>query len=201
MDVKVDGVSIDLLSGALEAARAARIEILEVITKEISSPRPELSPYAPRIVITAVKPSQIGMVIGTGGKVVNEIRELTSTEIEIEEDGTIYITGKGDGPERAKKIIEEMTHEFTAGERLTGTVTKIVDFGAFVRIGPNTEGLVHISEIAPFRVSNVNTLLKEGMEVPVLVKEVNGANRVSLSIKEANPRLFSSENISTGKPT
>lgn len=186
MDVKVDGIPVSLLGEALHKAKQARLQILGVLEAEIKNPRPDISPNAPKIVTVTIKPSQIGMVIGPGGKMINEIREKTATEIDIEEDGTVFITGKGDGPGKAKQIIEEMTREYKPGDRLTGSVTKVVDFGAFVKIGPNTEGLVHISEIAPFRVNDVYAVLKEGQEVPVVVKEVNGG-KISLSIKNADP--------------
>jgi polyribonucleotide nucleotidyltransferase len=190
MDVKIDGIPIHILGEALEKAKAARYHILDIMEAEISAPRPEISPRAPKIAIAHIKIDQIGMVIGPGGRMINEIRELTETEIEIENDGTVYIMGKENGPEKAKKIIEDMTREYKKGDRLTGIVTKIVDFGAFVKIGPNTEGLVHISEIAPFRVASIHSVLREGQEVPVVVKDVNGANRISLSIKDADPNFI-----------
>jgi polyribonucleotide nucleotidyltransferase len=187
MDVKVDGIPVPILLEALGRAREARLRILDVIESEISAPRSALSPRAPQIITTKIKPEQIGMVIGSAGKVINEIRELTATEIEIEDDGTVYITGKGEGPERARRIIEDMTHEYKPGERYTGTVTRLADFGAFVRLSPNAEGLVHISEIAPFRVTNIRELLHEGQKVPVMVKEYTSPNKISLSIKNAEP--------------
>lgn len=190
MDVKVDGIPVPILIEALDRAREARIKILAVLKEAIPAPRPEISPRAPRIVQTKIKPSQIGMVIGSGGKVINEIRELTQTEIEIEDDGMVYITGKGDGPQKAKMIIEDMTREYAVGERLVGTITRLADFGAFVRLGSNAEGLVHVSEIAPFRVAHVKDVLKPGQEVPVVVKEFLGPNKISLSIKEADPNFI-----------
>ena len=189
MDVKVDGIPVSLLGEALRKAKQARLQILEVIENEIKEPRPDISMNAPKIVSVTIKPSQIGMIIGPGGKMINEIREKTGTEIDIEEDGTVFITGKAEGPEQAKKIIEEMTREYKPGDRLTGSITKVVDFGAFVKIGPNTEGLVHISEIAPFRVNDVYAVLIEGQQVPVVVKEVNGG-KISLSIKNADPEFI-----------
>jgi polyribonucleotide nucleotidyltransferase len=186
MDVKVDGIPTDLLAKALEKAKVARLQILDVIEKEITTPRPSIAASAPKVVIAKIKPDQIGMVIGPGGKMINQIRDMTSTEIEIEEDGTIYITGKEQGPEKAKEMIVGMTREYVPGERLTGPITRIADFGAFVRLGPNTEGLVHVSEIAPFRVERVSQVLQVGQEVPVVVKEV-GDGRVSLSIRQADP--------------
>lgn len=190
MDVKVDGIPLFILKEALQKAHQARLQILDVIEEEIKEPRSDISPNAPKIVAMTIKPSQIGMVIGPGGKMINQIREETGTEIDIEDDGTVFITGKADGPLRAKQIIETMTREYAVGDRLTGVVTKVVDFGAFVKIAPNTEGLVHVSEIAPFRIEQVEAVLKEGDQVPVIVKEIkemNGSRKISLSIKAADP--------------
>ncbi len=191
MDVKVDGIPLKILGEALVAAEKARFQILDVIEKEISAPRPNISPNAPEIVVTKIKPEQIGLVIGTGGKTINEIREKTGTEIEIEDDGTVYITGKNGSATKAKEIIEQMTHEYKKGERFDNAeVVKITDFGAFVKIAPNTEGLVHISEIAPFRIENVSDYLKEGQIVPVVIKEIDNQDRLKLSIKDADPKFI-----------
>ncbi len=137
-----------------------------------------------------IKKEQIGMVIGPGGKNINAIREETGTEITIEEDGTVFITGRDGGAQRAKKIIEDMTHEYNIGDVADGVVVKLMDFGAFVRIGHDTEGLVHVSEIAPFRVERVSDILKEGEKVPVKIIRVDEKGRLSLSIKEANMDFF-----------
>lgn len=186
LDIKVGGVSIKILGEALIEAKKARLQILETIKSAIISPREKISPRAPMIVVIKIKPDQIGLVIGSGGKTINEIRDLTDTEIDIEDDGTVFITGKNGGAEKAKQIIEEMTREYCRGDRFNGIVTKITDFGAFVKIGHNTEGLVHISEIAPFRVNKVTDILHEGMMVPVIVKEVDEKERINLSIKLAD---------------
>ncbi len=190
MDVKVNGIPVQILGEALQKARNARLHILDVMEKEIATPRGDISPYAPKIVTISIKPDKIGMVIGSGGKVINEIREKTQTEIEIEDDGTVYITGLGSGPQEAKKIIEEITKEYKRGDRVEGVVVKIVDFGAFVRLSSNAEGLVHISEVSPARIANIRDVLKEGQVVPVLVKEVR-EGKISLSIKEADPHFVS----------
>jgi len=190
LDVKVDGVQIPVLKEALLRAKTARLEILETITKEIPEPRAKISPRAPMIVTVKIKKDQIGMVIGPGGKNINAIREETGTEITIEEDGTVFITGKDGGAERAAKIIEEMTHEYNVGDTADGVVVKIMDFGAFVKISGETEGLVHVSEIAPFRVEKVSDILKEGDKVPVKIIRVDEKGRLSLSIKEANKDFF-----------
>ncbi|PCI27845.1 polyribonucleotide nucleotidyltransferase [Candidatus Wolfebacteria bacterium] len=187
MDVKVDGIPISILTEALEKAKIARLHILETITTAIASPRTETSIHAPRIVTVLIKPEQIGGIIGSGGKVINDIRERTETDIDIEDDGHVFITGKGEGPEKAKAIIEAMTHEYKAGEKYEGEVVKITDFGAFVKINGAAEGLVHISEIAPFRLATVEGALSEGEKVPVVVLEVDDRDRIKLSIKAADP--------------
>lgn len=187
MDVKVDGVSLSILKEAFEKARLARLHILEVLHNAIQEPRKEISPYAPKIVTITIKPDQIGMVIGPGGKTINAIREETLAEIEIEDDGTVYITGKNGAAEKARDIILDMTHEYKAGERFTGVVVKIVEFGAFVKIGRNTEGLVHVSEMARFRIGKASDVLTVGQEVPVVIKEIDEKKRVNLSIKLADP--------------
>jgi polyribonucleotide nucleotidyltransferase len=190
MDVKVDGVTLPILAEAFEKAKAARLHILDVLAQAISEPRKEISPYAPKIVTIVIKPDQIGMVIGPGGKTINAIREETGAEIDIEDDGTVFITGRNGSADQAKQIIADMTHEYKAGERAMGTVTRIVEFGVFVKIAKNTEGLVHVSEMASFRVENPAQYLKIGQEVPVIVKEIDEKGRVNLSIKRADPEFI-----------
>jgi polyribonucleotide nucleotidyltransferase len=190
LDIKVDGVSPKILKDALVRAKIARLQILETIKNEISEHRPNISKNAPTILSIKIKKDQIGLVIGGGGKTINAIREETGTEITIEEDGVVFITGKNGGAEKAAKIIEELTHEYKVGELATGKVVKILEFGAFVRIGQDTEGLVHISEISPERVEKVGDYLKEGDTVPVKVIKVDEKGRLSFSIKEANKEFF-----------
>ncbi|MFA6458852.1 MAG: polyribonucleotide nucleotidyltransferase [Candidatus Paceibacterota bacterium] len=191
MDVKVGGIPLDILTIALEKAKKARFQILDLIEKEIPAPRKTISPNAPEIITMTIKPDQIGLVIGTGGKTINEIRDNTGVEdISIEDDGSIFITGKGGTAEKAREIIHGMTREYMPGEKFDGEVTRLMEFGAFVKIGPNAEGLVHVSEFAPFRVERVETYVKEGMKVPVSVKEVDEKGRLNLSIKAANAEFF-----------
>ena len=143
------------------------------------------------IILIKIKPDQIGMVIGSGGKTVKEIKEKTGAEVTIEDDGTVYLTGKGGSAESAKAMIEGMTHEFKVGEVLKGEVVKIADFGAFVSLNPYTDGMVHISEMAPFRVERVSDIIKEGMIVPVKVIKVDPERgKISLSIREADKDFF-----------
>ncbi len=187
MDVKVDGVTIMMLTEALEKAKAARLHILETMTAAIAVPREQISPRAPKIVTLTILPEQIGLVIGGGGKTINKIKDESGVEeITIEDDGSVFITGKGDAPEKAAHIIKDMTKVFTIGETLTAEVVRIAAFGAFVKLNDHTDALVHISEVAPFRLESVEPFLKLGMEVPVrIIKTENG--KISASIKEADP--------------
>ncbi|MEK7572577.1 MAG: polyribonucleotide nucleotidyltransferase [Patescibacteria group bacterium] len=194
LDVKVEGVPVKILGEALIQSKKARIEILEKIEKEISKPRENISQNAPKIIIIKIKQDQIGSVIGSGGKTIKEIKEKTGAEITIEDDGSVYFTGKGDSAEKAKKIVEEMTHEFKIGEILKGEVVKIADFGAFVQLNSYIDGMVHISELAPFRVERVSDIIKEGMIVPVKIIKIDSERgKISLSIKEADKEFFSAK--------
>jgi len=187
MDVKVDGIPIHILSEALEKARRARLHILETITTAISMPRPTISARAPQIITLTIKPEQIGLVIGSGGKTINDIKERTGVdEITIEDSGTIFITGRNDSTQAARNIIEELTHEFSLGEELDVTISKITPFGAFAKLNEHTEGLIHISEIAPFRIASIETLLKEGDTVPVVISKIEG-DKIGLSIVKRDP--------------
>lgn len=187
LDIKLAGVPVKVLGEALRNAKVAREKILDVIEEEIKIPREALSPNAPKIVLLKIKPSQIGLVIGGGGKTINEIKEKTGTEIEIEDDGSVFITGKGDAAEKAREIIAALTKEYAVGEKITGEVVRIADFGAFIKLDPENDGLVHISEIAPFRLGKVTDVLKEGDTVSVIVKGVDERGKISLSIKDVAP--------------
>lgn len=188
MDVKVEGVPLPTLAEAFMQAKKARLEILDVITKAIAEPRADISVRAPKILTLKVKVDQIGLVIGPGGKTINGIKEATKADdITIEEDGTVFITGKNGAAEAAFKEISDLTREYEPGERFEGTVTRLMDFGAFVKIGPNTEGLVHVSEVAPFRIGSIAGAVQVGDTVPVLLKEIDEKGRYNLSIKAADP--------------
>ena len=194
LDVKVEGVPIRILGEAMRQSKKARVAIIDRIEKEIPTSRSEISPNAPKILMIKIDPNKIGLVIGGGGKTIKEIKEKTGAEITIEDDGTVYFTGKGDSALEAKKIVEEMTHEYTVGEVLKGEVVKVADFGAFVKLNPYTDGLVHISELAPFRVERVSDIIKEGMIVPVKVMKVDKEmGRIGLSIKEADKNFFNAK--------
>jgi polyribonucleotide nucleotidyltransferase len=196
MDVKVEGVPLVVLAEAFVQAKKARMQILEVITKEIAEPRADISARAPKILTTHVKVDQIGLVIGPGGKTINGIRERTKCDdITIEEDGTIFITGKNGSAEAALKEVVDLTREFFVGERFEGPVVRMLDFGAFVKIGPNTDGLVHVSEVAPFRIAKITDALSIGDIVPVVIKEIDDKGRYNLSIKAADPEFASRKGL------
>src|SRR3989344_9499739 len=200
MDVKVGGVTTKILTEALEKAKRARFQILDIIEKEMPAPRADINPNAPKILSLKIKVDQIGLVIGGGGKTINGIMEKTGAEIDIEDDGTVFVTGKNGAAEAAYEIIAGMTREYLPGERFDGEVTRLMEFGAFVKIGYNAEGLVHISEMAPWRVNRVTDLVKEGDIVPVMVREIDEKGRINLSIKSANPEFFKDKKPSGDVP-
>jgi polyribonucleotide nucleotidyltransferase len=188
MDVKVNGVPLSALAEAFAQAKKARLEILEVILRALPGPRTDISPRAPKILSLKVKVDQIGLVIGPGGKTINGIRERTKADdITIEDDGSIFITGKNGAAEAALKEIVDLTREYMVGDRFEGPVVRMLDFGAFVKIGPNTDGLVHVSEVAPFRIAKITDAVQIGDIVPVVIKEIDEKGRYNLSIKAADP--------------
>ncbi len=192
MDIKLDGIPVSILVEALAAARAARLQILDVIEKEIASPRESISARAPEILSLKVKPDQIGLVIGGGGKTINGIRDVTAVDdITIEDDGSVYITGRGGSAAKAKAMIEALVKEYKPGEVYDGEVTRLMDFGAFVRVGPgkDAEGLVHVSEVAPFRINKISDAVNVGDKVRVMIKEIDDKGRINLSIKMADPEF------------
>ncbi len=191
MDVKVAGVPVAVLSQAFTQARKAREQILAVLEQAIAEPRDDIPASAPKILATKIKEDQIGLVIGKGGETINGIKEDSGVEdISIEDDGTVYITGKDGSADRALAMIEELTHEYKPGDKLEGVVTRIENFGAFVRLNSQNEGLVHISEISKDRIENVSDVLKVGDKVPVIVKEIDDKGRINLSIKRADENFI-----------
>ncbi|USN89159.1 MAG: polyribonucleotide nucleotidyltransferase [Candidatus Nomurabacteria bacterium] len=186
MDVKVDGVPVKILAEALEKARLARLQIIDTITKEIDSPRVHISPRAPKIVVLKIKPEQIGLVIGSAGKTINGIKDDTGVEeITIEEDGVVFITGKNGAAEAAAERIAALTKVYEVGEHAVVTITRIATFGAFAKLDAHNEGLIHISEIAPFRLETMDGVLEEGERVPVVISKVENG-KIGLSIKQAD---------------
>ncbi|MBC1365312.1 polyribonucleotide nucleotidyltransferase [Listeria innocua] len=184
MDIKIDGLSRQILDEALTQAKEGRLHILEHLTSTISEPREELSAYAPKIITLNIKPEKIKDVIGPGGKQINAIIEETGVKIDIEQDGTVYIASQDQAMNRkAIAIIEDIVREVEVGEVYTGKVRRIEKFGAFVELFKGTDGLVHISELAHERVGKVEDILKLGDEVTVKVIEVDHQGRVNLSRK------------------
>ena len=188
LDIKVGGIPLAALKEAFEQSKNARNEILAVMLKAISEPRKDLSPTAPRIIKMMINPDKIREVIGPGGKMINSIIDKTGAEIDIEQDGSVYITGKNlKEADEAKKIIEGLTHEYVVDELVSGPVTRLFDFGAMVEIGPMQEGLVHISELAPFRVNKVTDVVNLGDTVKAKIISIDEKGRVNLSIKQLDP--------------
>lgn len=184
MDTKSAGLNWEIIEETVSRARSARLKILEAMSKIISEPRKELSPYAPRIETIRIDPEKIGDLIGPGGKTIKKITEETGVDIDIEQDGRVLVTSvDAEAMKKAIKMIEDLTHEITAGEIYDGTVVRLEDFGAFVQILPNQDGLVHVSEIDWNRVGRPSDVLKLGDKVKVQVKEIDNLGRVNLSIK------------------
>lgn len=187
MDVKVAGIPVRILAEALEKARLARLHILDTIEAEIAEPRKDISPRAPKIVTLTILEKQIGLVIGSGGKTINGIKEETGVEeITIEDDGTVYITGRDGTADLAAERIKALTRIFEVDEKLDVEITRIAPFGAFAKLNDQQEGLIHISEIAPFRLETVEGILAVGETVPVIITKIEDG-KIALSIKKAHP--------------
>jgi len=185
MDVKIEGVTLEILKKAFAQAKKARFHILETMTAAIDKPRTELSSFAPRVISLRIDPDKIRDVIGPGGKMINSIIDQTGAKIDIEDDGLVNITSiDQEGGQQALEKIKNLTREIRPGEVFQGRVTKIIEIGAFVEILPGQEGLVHISELAPYRVEKVEDVVRVGQEVVVKVKNVDERGRINLSLKE-----------------
>ncbi len=188
MDTKTTGLTLEICQATLAQAKTARMEILEKIEQTIAQPRTELSKYAPRIIAIKIDPEKIGAVIGTGGKIINEIIEACGVQIDIDDDGTVSITGVGqEGIDKAKEWVEKLTKEVEAGEIYDGKVVRLMDFGAFVEILPGKDGLVHISEFSNERVDKITDVAKIGQILKVKVMEIDNQGRINLSVKQADP--------------
>lgn len=186
MDIKIDGLTEDILRKALDQAREGRIFIIGKLRETISAPRPDISQYAPRITTVKVKVDQVRNVIGSGGKNIRQIISETGVTIDVEDDGTVTIASSdAEAASRAVMMVKWLTEEAEVGKIYRGTVKKIVDFGAFVEILPGTEGLLHISQIAKERINKVTDVLQEGDEVMVKVLEMDKSGKIRLSRKEA----------------
>ncbi|MFB2659480.1 polyribonucleotide nucleotidyltransferase [Shewanella mangrovisoli] len=189
MDIKIEGITKEIMEIALQQAYGARVHILNVMDQAIGSHRDDISDHAPRITTIKINPEKIRDVIGKGGAVIRALTEETGTTIELEDDGTVKIaSSNGDATREAIRRIEEITSEVEVGRIYNGKVIRIVDFGAFVNILPGKDGLVHISQISDERVANVSDHLELNQEVTVKVMEVDRQGRVRLSIKEAQTK-------------
>ena len=195
MDVKVDGVPIHILTEALEKARLARLHILETMTAEISHPRPEISARAPQIISLSILPEQIGLVIGGGGKTINKIKDDSGVEeISVEDDGSVFITGKNETAEKAAAVIKTLTKIYEVGEVVEVTILNLTKFGAFAKLDDVHEGLIHVSEIAPFHIEKASDVLNEGDVVTVKVIKVENG-KIGLSLKDQDPEYATNKGI------
>jgi polyribonucleotide nucleotidyltransferase len=186
MDIKISGVNRDIMRQALHQAREGRLHILNIMGSTMASHRTSVSGHAPRITTLKVKPDKIREIIGPGGKVIRGIIEATGVKMDVEDDGTVTIASSDEAASRkAIEMVQKIAAEAEVGKIYKGTVRKIVDFGAFVEILPGTDGLIHISQLAPERVRKVSDVLKEGDEVMVKVLEVDRQGKIRLSRKEA----------------
>lgn len=190
MDVKIDGITQEMFKNILERGKTARHYILDAMEKVIAAPRPELSPYAPRIIVIHINPDKIREVIGPGGKMINEIIEQTGVLIDIEDDGTVFVTaGTPEAGVKAVEWIQNITREVKVGEIFKGKVKRIMNFGAFVEILPGQEGMIHISRLADHHVNRVEDVVKVGDIVPVKVIKIDEMGRIDLSLIEAQKEL------------
>ena len=186
MDVKVEGITTEMLEAALSQAGKARAEIMQKMLSVIPAPKTEMSQYAPRIIVLQINPEKIRSVIGPGGKIINAIIDETGVQIDIEDDGSVFITSPDStSAQKAKQWIDNLTHEVKVGELFNGKITRLMNFGAFAEILPGQEGLIHISELADYRVNKVEDIVKIGDVVPVKVIEIDHMGRINLSLRQA----------------
>jgi polyribonucleotide nucleotidyltransferase len=188
MDIKIFGVTREIMQQALYQAREGRLHILQQMAHALSAPRPEVAENAPRIITLKVRPEKIREIIGPGGKVIRSIIEETGVKIDVEDDGTVYVSSQdGESMSKAVDRINRITAEAEVGKVYKGTVRKVVDFGAFVEILPGTDGLLHVSQMGPGRVRRVADVLREGDEIMVKVLEVDRQGKIRLSQREVQP--------------
>jgi polyribonucleotide nucleotidyltransferase len=210
LDIKTTGLQYEIIEEALRRAREARLEILEAMNACISAPRPELSPYAPRIHTIKIPIDKIGALIGPGGKTIRSIIAETGARIDVEDDGTVFVASEdGESAARALQRIAELTAEPEVGQIYTGKVVRVTDFGAFVEFLPGQDGLVHISQLAEYRVARVEDVVRQGDEIMVMVIDILSDGKVRLSrqavlegwtAEEARQRSQRSRSRSSGRP-
>jgi polyribonucleotide nucleotidyltransferase len=188
MDIKIAGLSREVLTQALDQAREGRLHILDKMLATLAQPRPDLSKYAPRITQIKVKPDQIRLIIGPGGKTIKGIIDQTGVAIDVEDDGTVNVASSdSDAVKKALDIIKGLTTEPEVGATYKGTVSRVADFGAFIEIMPGTDGLLHVSEMAHTRVDKVTDVMKEGDAVEVKVLSIDREGKIRLSRRELLP--------------
>ncbi|OGZ96527.1 MAG: polyribonucleotide nucleotidyltransferase [Candidatus Sungbacteria bacterium RIFCSPHIGHO2_01_FULL_50_25] len=194
LDVKIEGLTMEIIRVTLRDAHAARMKILDCIESTIQKPREELSRWAPRVTTLMINPEKIGALIGPGGKIINDIIAQTGAQIDIEDDGSVFITSvTEEGMKKAIALVKQVTKEFKPGELVEGRVSRLLDFGAFVEIGPKQDGLIHISELAPWRVEKVTDIVNIGDIVPVKIKNIDEQGRINLSLKDVPDRYTEEE--------
>ena len=182
MDIKIKGIDSSIMRQALEQARQARLAILEKMLAVLPSARPELKPHVPRIIVIQIPVDKIGAIIGPGGKMIRSIQDETGAKIDIEEDGTVFIaTANGESARKAREKIEGLTETAILGHIYTGKVVRITDFGAFVEILPNMDGMVHISQLDSQRVEKVEDVVRLGDEITVMVTDIDSNGKIRLS--------------------
>jgi len=184
MDIKITGISSEIMAEALEKAHAARMKILDIMSQTIEEPKSEMSPYAPRIFLMRIDMEDIGLVIGPGGRMIRDIVEKSGAEVNIEDDGTVQIAAEDEASCRqAESMIKALVAKPEPGKIYKGKVKKITNFGAFVEILPGKEGLLHISNLAPQRVNRVEDILRVGEEVEVKLLSITPEGKMDLSRK------------------
>lgn len=183
LDTKTNGIGFEIIEKTLTQGKDARLEILKVMDNAIPNPRKELSEYAPKIIAFKINPEKIGDVIGPGGKKINKLIDEFDVTIDIEDDGTVMVSGANqERSQKAVKQIKEITREFLAGEEFTGKVVRIMDFGIFVELTPGNDGMVHVSKLAPYRINRPSDFIKEGESVRVKIDEIDEKGRINLTM-------------------
>ena len=196
LDTKTLGITEEIIKQALKQGLDARLEILKTMNKTIDAPRAELSKHAPRIISFKIDPEKIRDVIGPGGKIINKIIEETGVSIDIEDDGSVFICGTNpEKTQQAEDTVKDITRVFEAGEIFTGKVMRILDFGAFVELTPGNDGMVHVSQLAPYRIGSPSDFISEGDMVTVKIKEIDEKGRVNLTMlgQPENEKLWKDE--------
>ncbi len=188
MDMKITGLSLKVIADAIRQAKPARLHILEKMLSAIATPRQEMSPYAPRLISFKIDPELIGMVIGPGGKKIKGITEQTGAKVDINDDGTVTVSSvEGEKAKQAKALIEAIVHKPSAGDVYAGKVTRVIPIGAFVEFVPGQEGMIHISQLADYRVAKVEDEVNVGDDVIVKVREIDNRGRVNLTRLNIHP--------------